>query len=105
MDLLLVAQLVLVDSLFDELLSGLVALDNVDDGGGEGVAVDGLEVLVAVTDRVILGVILQLDRGTFDEVGLNLLDVVDGEARCVKKFESAEVVDIGLLEQRDRLLR
>lgn len=50
MDQVLVAKLGLQNCLPNDLLVRFVVLDDVDDRGGKGIVVDGLYVLIAITD-------------------------------------------------------
>ena len=93
MDQVLVAKLGLQNCLSNDLLVRLVVLDDVDDRGGKGIIVDGLYVLIAITDYIVLRVILQFNW-LITLVRLNLLDIVNGETRRINKFELVEFLDL-----------
>ena len=93
MDQVLVAKLGLQNCLSNDLLVRLVVLDDVDDRGGKRIVVDGLYVLIAITDYIVLRVILQFNW-LITLVRLNLLDIVNGETGRINKFELIEFLDL-----------
>ena len=104
MDQVLVAKLGLQNCLSNDLLVRLVVLDDVDDRGGKGIIVDGLYVLIAITDYIVLRVILQFNW-LITLVRLNLLDIVNGETRRIDKFELIEFLDLLVSKERNGRVR
>ena len=104
MDQVLVAQLGLQNCLSNDLLVRLVILDDVDDRGGKRIVVDGLYVLIAITDYIVLRVILQFNW-LITLVRLNLLDIVNGETRRINKFELIEFLDLLVGKERNGRVR
>ena len=104
MDQVLVAKLGLQNCLPNDLLVRFVVLDDVDDRGGKGIIVDGLYVLIAITDYIVLRVILQFNW-LITLVRLNLLDIVNGETRRINKFELVEFLDLLVGKERNGRVR